>query len=262
MLDVPHFIAPMMIRFGSATGSASCAFRQEIRAWYPADLPSDRSDAVGWEVMPRLVVMKPDERACGQRLPGDARVCAPPNSLDGLRGGSVGRCRHRLRGRSHAGRPHRYPAPVGHGRASRGARRRQPAPGLPRSRSPRHPAPLGCEPWLAPGCRGRRSSRRDKHLRDHVRARRPLCALDRRADRGASHPAPALAGAPADRVRRSDGPFARRGRGSSTRRLRARSVAADSSPLSLRGQLMFGHRERSFSSSWACWSAFSSRLRS
>jgi hypothetical protein len=52
MLDVPHFIAPMMITFGSATGSRLLPFRQEIRAWYPADLPGDRSDAVEWEVMP------------------------------------------------------------------------------------------------------------------------------------------------------------------------------------------------------------------
>jgi hypothetical protein len=52
MLDVPHFIAPMMITFGSATGSRLLPFRQEIRAWYPADLPGDRSDAVGWEVLP------------------------------------------------------------------------------------------------------------------------------------------------------------------------------------------------------------------
>jgi hypothetical protein len=61
MLDVPHFIAPMMIRFGSATGSRLLPFRQDLRAWHLPTLAGDRSDAVGMQVMPGLAVMKPDE---------------------------------------------------------------------------------------------------------------------------------------------------------------------------------------------------------
>jgi hypothetical protein len=47
MLDVPHFIAPMMIRFGSATSFRLLPFPQDLRAWHPTDLASDRSVAVG-----------------------------------------------------------------------------------------------------------------------------------------------------------------------------------------------------------------------
>jgi hypothetical protein len=70
MLDVPDFIAPMMIRLGSATGSRLLPFRQDLRAWHPAELADDhpvavgRPDAAGWNVVPRQGVMKPDERAC------------------------------------------------------------------------------------------------------------------------------------------------------------------------------------------------------
>ena len=60
-----------------------------------------------------------------------------------------------------------------------------------------------------------------------LRALRPLCALDRGEDSvGRAHPASALAGAPAGRVRRRDGPFARRRRGSSTRCLPTPSAPA------------------------------------
>jgi hypothetical protein len=47
MLDVPHFIAPMMIRFGSATGSRPLPFRHDLGASHLAYLGGDRSDAVG-----------------------------------------------------------------------------------------------------------------------------------------------------------------------------------------------------------------------
>jgi hypothetical protein len=61
MLDVPHFIAPMMIRFGNATDFRLLPLRQDLRAWHLVALADDRSDAVGWQVLPNLMVMKTDE---------------------------------------------------------------------------------------------------------------------------------------------------------------------------------------------------------
>ena len=46
MLDVPHFIAPMMIRFGSATGSRLQPFPRTSARGIPR-IASDRSNAVG-----------------------------------------------------------------------------------------------------------------------------------------------------------------------------------------------------------------------
>ena len=153
--------------------------------------------------MPGRAVTKPDERACTQLFGDDAPVGAPARSLEGLRGRSSARHRDRL--------PRRTCRPLPWTSFC--------WPSLPRSwhslwatcagscrgRSPRHSAPLGCEPRLASRGRGRGSSRRDRHFGDDARALWPLCALDRRADCGTYPSASALAGAPAGRVRRRDG---------------------------------------------------------
>ena len=207
--------------------------------------------------------MKPDERACAQLAQATRLFALRRNLWADSAAGALLAIALGLPRRSHAGRSRRPPALPCLGRAGRGARRWQPAPGLACCRSPRHSAPLGCEPRLASGCRRPRSSRWDKHFCDDASRFVGLYALwiaERTA--GRNHPLRLWPALPLIAYIGSDGPFACRGRGSSTRCLRARSCCCRLFSSFSTWPATFEHREKSFSSSWAYWPASSWRARS